>query len=87
MEVKEVTKLFKDTDNVLKISCEESIKEFQEFLSKNPGFNKIVLIALNTKGSKFNYQWFKAQTLNSEGIAVLNLVIDDFTQMLKGEDQ
>ena len=84
--MKEVTKLFKGTDNVLRISCEETIEEFQKFLSENPDFNKVVLVALNTKGGRFDYQWFKGQMLNSEGIVLLKLVADDFVEILKGDN-
>ena len=82
--MKKVTKLFKSTNNCFKISCEDTIENFQEFLSENPDFNKIILVALNTKGQAFNFQWMKAQILNSESIALLKLVIDDFIEQLKG---
>ncbi len=71
------------TNNTMAISPEQIIEEFKEFLKENPDFDKVILVALNTKNDRFKHYWAKAKVLNSVGIAVLTLVIDDFIGMLR----
>ena len=78
-----VTRLSDLTGNVYQVSPAQAIQDLQEFLKDNPDFNKVFLVAVNTKDQEFNYAWFKGQILCSEAITALHLCLDDLTQAIK----
>ena len=73
------------TADAFQVSPAQAIQDLQEFLEENPEFDKVFLIAADTKNRDFNYVWFKGQILCSETIAVLHLALDDQVSALKGE--
>jgi len=85
-EIQQVVRMADYTNNCLQISPEQAIQDLQEFLQENSDFDKIFLIAANTKGGDFNYAWFKGRMLCSEAITALHLSLDDQVQALKGGD-
>jgi hypothetical protein len=72
------------SNNCLSISPEQAISDLQEFLKDHPGFDKVFLIAVNTKEGNFLHFWHKGQMLCSGAITVLHLCLDDQTRALKG---
>ena len=72
------------TENCLQVSPAQAIQDLQEFLQENSDFDKVFLIAANTKGGDFNYAWFKGRMLCSEAITALHLSLDDQVMALKG---
>ena len=85
-EKPKVSKLSDYSNNTMSVSPEQAIECLQEFLKENPGFDKVLLIAIDNKKGKFLYDWWKGRTLCSEAITVLHLVLDDQTRALKGEE-
>lgn len=81
-----VSRMSDFTESVFQVSPEQAIQDLQEFLKENPDFDKVFLIAVNTKDHEFNYAWFRGRILCSEAIAALHLVLDDQVQALKGGD-
>jgi len=81
-----VSRMSHYTENCMQVSPDQAIQDLQEFLKNNPEFDKVFLIAADTKGGNFNYAWFKGQILCSESITALHLSLDDQVQALKGED-
>lgn len=79
-----VSRMSDFNNNCLFISAEQAISDLQEFLKENPDFNKVFLIAVNTKGQEFEYCWWKGKILSSEAIAAMHLSLDDLTQAIKG---
>ena len=77
-----VTRLSDLNNNSLSVSPSQSIEDLQEFLSENPKFDKVFLIALNNYDQEFKYTWFKGQMLCSEAIALLNLASKDQLETL-----
>lgn len=78
-----VARMSEYTKNCLQVSSEQAIQDLQEFLKENPDFNKVFLIAVNTKEREFFYAWFKGRMLSSEAIAVLHLAMDDQKEALR----
>ena len=74
------------TNNTLQVSPEQAIQDFQEFLEDNPDFDKVFLIALNSKNHKFNVAWFKGRMLNSEVLSALIIAQNDLVRGLRGEE-
>lgn len=78
-----VSRMSEYTENCLQISPEQAIEDLQVFLKENPDFDKVFLIAVNTKEREFLYAWFKGRMLGSEAIAVLHLAMDDQKEALR----
>jgi len=86
MGTKTVSRLSNYTDNAMQISPEQAIEDLQEFLKENPDYDKVFLVAVNTKNREFDYTWFKGRILCSEAIAALELALDDQIRSLRGEE-
>lgn len=84
--VKPVSRLSDYTNNVLQISPEQVIQDFQKYLKENPEFDKVFLLALDNKAGKFHPIWFKGMMLGSEVLAALDIAKDDLRRGLRGED-
>lgn len=84
--VKPVSKLSDYTNNTLQVSPEQAIQDFQEFLKENPDYNKVFLVAVNTKNQGFNINWFKGRMLCSEAVVALTMAVDDQVRVLRGEE-
>ncbi len=78
-----VLRLSNFTNNCLQVSPEQAIKDLQDFLTENPDFDKVFLLAVNNKKGKFEYAWWKGRMLSSEAITVLNLALHDAIQSLR----
>ena len=79
---KQVIKMSDYNDNTLFVSAEQAIVSLQEFLKENPDFDKVFLLAVNTKDRDFLYAWWKGKLLTSEAITALSLALSDQTQTL-----
>ena len=79
---KKVTHMSDYNDNTLFISAEQAIVSLQEFLKENPDFDKVFLLAANTKDRDFLYAWWKGKLLTSEAITALSLALKDQIQVL-----
>ena len=77
-----VTHMSDYNDNTLFVSAEQAIVSLQEFLKENPDFDKVFLLAVNTKDQDFLYGWWKGKMLTSEAITALSLALNDQTQAL-----
>jgi hypothetical protein len=80
-----VTRLSTFNANVLSVSPEQAIQDFQDFLQANPEFDKVFLLAAKTKNNNFSYSWFKGRMLCSEAIVALELAIQDQLEKLRDE--
>lgn len=77
-----VVRLSDITGDCFQISPDQAIYDFRKFLSENQEFDKVFLIAINTKNDGFQYTWFKGKMKCSEAIAALNLSLSDQTHLL-----
>jgi len=85
-DTKTVSRLSDYTDNALQISPEQAIEDLQKFLEENPDWNKVFLIAINTKNDQFHWNWWRGRMLNSEAIAAMRLCTGDMDRALRGEE-
>jgi hypothetical protein len=83
---KQVVRMSEFTENCLQISPEQAIEDLQAFLKENPDFDKVFLIAINTKGGEFLHSWFRGRIACSESIAALQVSSDDMVRVLRGEE-
>jgi hypothetical protein len=83
-ENSKVSRMSDYNDNCLFVGPEQAISDLQEFLKENPDYDKVFLIAVNTKDQKIDYFWWKGKILSSEAIAAMHLAMDDLTQAIKG---
>jgi len=79
-----VTRLFGIPTSCKQLSSDQVIEDFQKFLSDNPEYDQVLLVAVKSTKITFEYNWMKSKMLNTDGIVVLKLVIDDFIDCLKG---
>lgn len=84
--LKSVPRLSDYTDNVMSISSEQAIQDFQQYLKDNPRFDKVFLLALDNKDDEFYPIWFKGMMLSSEALAALIVAQDDLIRTLRGEE-
>ena len=85
MEAKrKVTRMADYTGNTLQLSREQVIEEFQKYLKDNPQIKKVFLLALDTNDGYFIPTWRKAQMLNSEALAALDIVHNELAQSMGG---
>jgi hypothetical protein len=82
-ESSKVTRMSHYNDNCLFVSPEQAISDLQEFLKKNPDYDKVFLIAVSTANQEFDYAWFKGKILSSEAIAALHTALADLVQGLR----
>lgn len=80
--ISKVSRLCDFTNNVLSISPDQAIADFQEYLHDNPEFDKVFLVAVNNKNDKVDYCWWKGRLLCSEAIVALTLCLDDMVRAL-----
>ncbi|MCK4791948.1 MAG: hypothetical protein KAV87_49910 [Desulfobacteraceae bacterium] len=83
--LKLVSRLSDYTNNVMSISPEQAIQDFQQFLKDTPRFDKVFLLALDDKGGEFDVAWFKGIMLSSDALAALDIAKDDLRRALRGE--
>lgn len=83
---KSVPRLSNFNDNVMSISPDQAIQDFQQYLKDNPRFDKVFLLALDSKGQNFDTIWFKGRMLSSEALAVMDLTHVEMVEVLRGED-
>ena len=78
-----VSRMSDFNNNVLFVSPEQAIADLQEHLQNDPDYDKVFLIAVNTKDGQFDYSWWKGKISTSDSVAVLTLCLNDMVEALK----
>jgi len=81
-----VSRLSDYTNNALQVSPEQAIEDLQKFLRENPDFNKVFLIAIDTRDNNFLWNWWKGRMLSSEAITALHQCLGDLDRALRDEE-
>ena len=68
--------------NTRHVSRQQALEAFRDYLQRNPDIDKVFLMALDTKNDSFHPMWFRAQMLNSEVLAALDIVHSEITDLL-----
>lgn len=84
METQKIVRMADYSGNTLQLSREQALEDFRNYLEHNPDVDKVFLLALDTKDGFFRPFWLKAQMLNSQALAALDLVHAELIEDLEG---
>jgi hypothetical protein len=78
-----IVRLSDITHNCLQVSPKQAIGDLQDFMVENPDFDKVFVMAVNTKNEDFKYAWWKGKLYVSETITALHLALADQIEALR----